>query len=1059
MPEPNRRASHIGLLRPTQENVTASSTEKPLQRRQSIAGVFATRHNGILSEEKKDTVPSTPGSSRKHTPHRTNLGAASAYYFSGLPKTPLDKAASSRKKLALTMQHHENSVSMSFDAEGYVEDYDGSPPAVETSYLSSSSGSSSGDALNQSVLSDTTELTASNFVFATQSRQRLSLASNRRDSTALKSKDATPTPQAVKTSEDLHEMRPPLAGMEGNKPSDRRKTLPPGYMVQQKAISSENPPNRRDSWQGASDSDHDETKERAMGLLAAMRRRRLNRQSAGSRLSMGSAVSSNSDTGNRGSSEDLEEEGSRANGRTPFATRTSPSVVPVAQSPKSFIADDRPSASDKAAEELQSPSIEMTINDKPSLENRERDPLAADDESLVSAGSLFDDLLSTDKSKEHTATGSAEFTLRPSLASELFQVNEHVDSPMANHDEPKTFEESSVVDSMVLEESENEEAAKESAVGFESKPSQLETSVHKPNPSKSPRPLPDMVAFASQNTRESLLAEATSPFRLKPVPKSPGVTPSKLEPSPRRVPNPSAVDSPARNTRSRLSLLSHEKKRKLDEAIDMGQEGLETNKKRRESSVASVSLNSSFRKGPKPQGSARKVAFGSPEFMEYNVTSPSMSMTPMPKRTSEGRMSAIPDDTVEIEADMNALFQSIKHPELVDQLSASVISTAGGTPFAKRRLSGSSHNENTVDLELNLQDVLDQAEDKPSYDTEDDSKSDMSDDSQARNLVGEQTEALEVSMGELLSNTTPYVPKMEPGPPQTGSDAQPAIQVDEEEEDRTVELEVDMSALLDAAEGPEESQDIEMAEESTSVGHRRRRSSIASKRFSLEPKSRLSLSGIFPDETTEDTNAAEIVVAVKIEPVLELKIGDILSMTQSVEHPRMLAPDIFAQTSHFLKENPSALAAESLNTFLQEVCDYLEVYDTPGVDPDLIAQLSTDEQAGVLKLQEGLQSENRAAVESTVGRLLNASKRCEELAWSKWLLDTAEQLKEHLSGYHGEVQAELERLARDTQLVDDTESLLSSIQERAFKKARRNSLERRKVRWLMPSCYSSIEFL
>jgi hypothetical protein len=1122
MPEPNRRASHIGLLRPTIENVTAASTEKPLRRRQSIAGLSATHRNGIRVEEKKETVPSTPSSSRKHAPHRTKLGAASAYYFSGLPKTPLDKAASSRKKLASSIQHQENSVNMSFDAEGYVQDYDGSLPAVETSYLSSSSGSSSGDALNRSVLSDTTELTASNFVFATQSRQLLSLAGNRRDSSVLQSKDTTPALLlAGQTSEAVNEARPPLAGVEGSKPLDRRKTLPPGYMAQRSAIASQSPSNRRDSWQGASDSDHDETKERAMGLLAAMRQRRLKRQSAGSRLSVGSAFSSDAngvklsrladvedeglsplggvpahdrakyeisvvlpvlgspklsisdndlverqgiDGNDSEQSKAMEDEASKPYGLEPSEARTSSTslgVVGLVGSPKpstangdsevasanagpaAFVAGVRLSASDTAAEKSLSSPSEMTIEEKISSEILKSAPLCADDDSIASAGSLFDDILS--KSKEQTATDSAEFTLRPSLASELFQVDELLDRPMPSNMKPNTSKDSSAVATMVVEESEYQEAALQTVVGFASRRSHLGSSTDEPNPTKSPRPLPDMVAFDSQNASESLLAEATSPFRLKPAPKSSGVTPSKLEPSPRRVPNPSAIDSPARNTRSRLSLLSDEKKRKLDEAIDIGQESLETKKKRRESSVASVSLNSSFRKGPKQQGSARKVAFGSPEFMEYNITSPSVSMTPMPKRTPAER-DTIPDDTVEIEADMNALFQNMNHPEIVDQLSASVISTAGGTPFVKRRLSEDGRGESTIDLEMNLQDVLDQAEDKPSEDTEDDAKSDMSDDSQAHNLVGEQTEALEVSMGELLTNTTPYRPNMETESPSTMGQTQAAVQEGEEEEDRTVELEVDMSALLDAAEGPEEPQKIEMAEESTSIAQRRRRSSIASKRFSLEPKSRFSLSGIFPDETTEDSDAAEIVVAMKIEPVLELKIGDILSMNQSVEQPSVVTPDIFAQTSHFLKENPSALSAESLNTFLQEVCDYLEVYDTPGVDPNLIAQLSKDEQSGVLKLQEGLKSKNRAAVESSVGRLLNSSKQCEGLAWNKWLLDTAEQLKEHLSGYHGEVQAELLRLARDAQLVDDTESLLSSIQERAFKKARRTSLERRKVR-------------
>jgi hypothetical protein len=73
--------------------------------------------------------------------------AASAYDFGGVPKTP---HTSSKKK--------------------NIEE---TPTSTTTS-----SSSSSGDELNLSMLSDTTELTASNFVFAASARQRWAALQN-----------------------------------------------------------------------------------------------------------------------------------------------------------------------------------------------------------------------------------------------------------------------------------------------------------------------------------------------------------------------------------------------------------------------------------------------------------------------------------------------------------------------------------------------------------------------------------------------------------------------------------------------------------------------------------------------------------------------------------------------------------------------------------------------------------------------------------------------------------------------------------------------------------------
>ena len=1029
MSVPNRRASHIGVLRPAHDNGD-EALEKSMRakRRQSIAIGFASRDNENVAQE-KEKAPATPGSTQKrqslpshqhHSHQRTKLGAASAYYFAGLPKTPMEKAASARKKLATSMQAKD--VNESFDLTGKSDDYDGTLPAAETSYLSSSSSSNSGeDVLNQSVLSDTTELTASNFVFSAAARQRWSIGGNRREILLANQAKA-------KENDPLQDARPPLTTAVANQ-KNRRNTLAPGALAQSIAPSAaEKPPQRRDSWQGGSPATEN-VKDKAMGFLAVMKERRLSRQSNGSRLSIGSLGSKKDDAGD-----------------------TSHVSIGSLFSKKDNAGDT--SMSLGISKDLM-PSFSQGAIESPSKPNKS---VASDDDSIASVGSLFDDLLPAGKSGEETVSDAADFTLRPSLATELMTMADNAsvktDTLMIEKDvfdqKMEGLEEDEVSTSSAMDDNsqtESKSVTTEEAVGFPSQTSQIGTPVEASVlATTSPRPLPETVTFQSEeSTSESPQLATTSPFRSAKSPRLFGLT-RRLTQSPGR-----SIDSPAPSVRSSKSpAKSSEKKRKLDQSIEMADDDDSVVKKGRKSSVA---LNSSFRKTSSRQhGSARKVAFGSPDVVEFHTTSPSMSMTPMPKNSAKSRFS-IPDDTVEIEADMNALFNTLHtgSQEDVDKLSAAntSTSTAGSTPFATRRGSGKDMEDATRELEMNLEELLDQAEIEGDTgedgNDEDDAESNMSDDSQAGDLVGEHTQALEISMNEVLANAI-------------GADSNRSQQsIPEgveggEEEDRTVELEVDMGALLMAADTPEQTKaatalDIEMADDATPVaGQRRRRSSIASRRFSLEPKSRLSLDGPYPEDTEhfDDMEVAEPLVEEK-EPVLDIEVNEILSVAKTRASLPATTPDIFTDTSTFLRNNPSTLLADALNTFLREVCEHVETDTTPRVNPEFISQLPETEQDRVLVLQECLRSEDKEVVEGQLGKLMEVSLQCESITWEKWLLDTAVQMEEYLAGHTEELRAERDRVAQEIQRLDDAECLLSSMKARAVQKARRNSLERRKV--------------
>jgi hypothetical protein len=1126
---PNRRASHIGVLRTNSQSadngeINHGEMANPkkisaTRRRQSMSAAFvsrdfenvvqstapsppiqvdlttatATTSTPILGSSSSSAVrrpqnPTPSSMNKKHHHHRTKLGAASSYYFKDLPQTPLQKQASARKKLHASLQKVQNDTSVSMVDESFTlldddkdgtggtggggggGDYNGTLQAMETSYLSSTSGSSNssgGDLLNTSVLSDTTELTASNFVLAASARQRWSLGGTKLP--------PPPRDMVMGALEPSMDKPPAVVG------NTRRKTLPPGMTAPiptattaPVAVSQPSLP-QRESRQGSVVGDTGGLVENALKITAEMKERRLARQSLGGHLSIDASVVSKNDASQL------------------MALPASPEGTAI-----SFMAN----SSVQSKSVVTSPLRNSTTN-------------ASDDESVASLGSLFDGVLSGEKTKsDNTASDVTDFTVRPSLANELLAEVEATPGKMTKTPEKTSIDESvpsgttvtnasaRVATELDVEQTEETSISTQEAVGFSSQTSQLGTPIEASTTNtttKSPRPLPESVAFEA-STEEGFPGppnmEMASPFQKK-SPRRLSTLERKLSKSPIRL-----NDSPARNTRSskRLSLsaekpTSAEKKRKLIDNVELADD--ESFAKRgRKSSIASVNLNSSFRKASsRHSGSARKVAFGSPDVVEFHVTSPSMSLTPMPKCSAKDHF-GIPDDTQEIEADMNALLENVNNPEAVARLSAvdTSTSTAGSTPYASRRTSDIEFEDATRDLETNLEDVLDAAEDTSKAETremeanlddvlkevddsakpeitrelemnleevlnvvddksgstleanidekEDDDASDMSDDSLAGNLVGEQTQALEIGMDQLLAKNA-------------GNDSrigsQSTLGSMNDDEDNTVELEADMGALLMAASTPEKKDNVSMrivmAEDDTPLAGRRR-SSIASRRFSLATKSRLSLDVLDSQEDVAAMDIEEIKETEPQETVLNMKVGDVMSLVAQHVSSSVVS-DIFTETTAFVENNPSSLVAETLCTFLREICAHVASGDIPAVDPEYFALLDEPDQKIVVQLQQCLRSDNKEPTEHKLVQLMEFAIQEERLSLEKWLLDTAIQAEEFLSGHIDELSSEREKVIQEIQRINDAEYFLSSLRERAARKARRKSLERRKVGWSM----------
>ena len=161
--KPNiHRKSDVGIQNAA-ENVSVK-VKADTKRRQTIADI-TTKENATGSKRKSVAIEPTHkrlsvASPFKHHHAPVALGAAASHYFKGLPQTPVQKMIRSEQQKMILQ------ASMQVEEEENTESI-----LTNQSYLSSSSSSGGrnssrdeAEVLNSSVLSDTTELTASNFL-------------------------------------------------------------------------------------------------------------------------------------------------------------------------------------------------------------------------------------------------------------------------------------------------------------------------------------------------------------------------------------------------------------------------------------------------------------------------------------------------------------------------------------------------------------------------------------------------------------------------------------------------------------------------------------------------------------------------------------------------------------------------------------------------------------------------------------------------------------------------------------------------------------------------------
>ena len=1097
-----RRKSDHGRI------ASAAISQKDANRRQTLSGSISatsTENNGSNSRSVSAAEGANVSASRK-TPlkSRVSLGAASSYYFKHLPKTPLQQSLVEQRKLNSSVQHQDESFTVETAAEGLavraVNESFGNETvdAAELSFLSmaaSSSSSEGGDALNRSVLSDTTELTASNYVLATTSRYRLSelsllstaatsaahkkdqqeqevnkntssVTSNSREAEKEKSRRSLLEGASGGTSGSSNEAkntRAPFSSIAGA--TVRRQSFPVGPAKMKEAADSRVPFSRNIA----------NAAERRLSLPVGTAVTKGTIDPLGNTTASPSKVQNYRNTVASLKKRRLEREQQRKEDtlRRRSASSEFSSVSQAHDnltdcSPKQPIA----ASSTVSVQPTNLPPLSPLMSSMSKISVSSRTSTSELDVSKRSLDELFDGLLSGAENPSGNKTA------------ELGDLEIETQA-QTNSDEASTVDASrtescnkSVLTGSAPSELASNTTAGQSGVSPASSISTatgLGSTVAQKASSTTPGPLPESIEYIN---REDLLAEKTSPFRTKPGTSNAKTTPTMLKASPRRIVNPNSVDSPARNTRS-----AHKEKDKLVDsparntrsaararespgAADASEErtsavpatkrkrtsdisrtlkfSTDETQDRRISNMSTVSaLNSAMRKpgsNRKPGAVERRVGFGSPEMVEFNVGSPSMNLTPMPSKKLK-RAPDLTEDTVEIEADMNALLQGIPPGPRAESQSA---------------LSPELLEDSTVELEEDVEQVLQRTAE---------SAADMSLESSFSMTVPDRTVDLEVNMGALL-NSAAGGETEDSRMDESMSDANEktiAENVPNPEEDKTVELELDMGALLSGADNKDASQVfLSMNASPSTLGSRRRRSSISSRSFNLAPARRDSLlteedgKSYLESEPTEPMDARES--APTGSPILEaedeissnpaeveltLKHRDLLELPETALVDARPTTDLLVEMSQALCD---INLHDTANAIVSEVCKEVDGTMDPELDLDAIVDPSEPENANNLrKLQAKVDNGGKETVMQGMTGLVEATRASERGKWTEWLLSVAESMKAPIEDKQGELEVAIARIVEKDSVLLDTQQSLSSMASKAVRRAKRKSFTQRKV--------------
>ncbi|KAL7579876.1 hypothetical protein ACA910_004886 [Epithemia clementina (nom. ined.)] len=272
------------------------------------------------------------------------------------------------------------------------------------------------------------------------------------------------------------------------------------------------------------------------------------------------------------------------------------------------------------------------------------------------------------------------------------------------------------------------------------------------------------------------------------------------------------------------------------------------------------------------------------------------------------------------------------------------------------------------------------------------------------------------------------------------------------DEDNTVELEWDMNEVLAHV---DRDSNIHSSE---SLNKKRRKSVGSLRRFSVMPQKDKPMDyndsnavhSNLNDESGNSqnlNNEADHVVEADGQidkTVVSLKPGDVLGLIRILKSED-LPEDMTATMNDCFGKSGNFRAIDGMVDFLEEVCNQLKTGGLPAATPDFFGSASAECRDIVLNLQRFVRTGDQSEIEQAFGRIASAVGRSERIGWLTWFVQGSEQFLEHTTAVVESMINEQQNLKTRIEFIERSEKILFDCERKKVQKARRKSLERRKV--------------
>jgi len=230
-----------------------------------------------------------------------------------------------------------------------------------------------------------------------------------------------------------------------------------------------------------------------------------------------------------------------------------------------------------------------------------------------------------------------------------------------------------------------------------------------------------------------------------------------------------------------------------------------------------------------------------------------------------------------------------------------------------------------------------------------------------------------------------------------------------------------------------------------SVGSRQRRSSTASRRFSIAPSGRLSMAadGSFSMalEETEHVAPDQELTTPSTQEEFDLQAGEILGLPELQSICKADDNDFLLSILGVLKK--LNVVDGGMNELVGQICYGMESQITEDVRQDQRVEIAPENLEYSLVLQQLLRSEDNESIRASLEQLAISHHAGDKYTLCEWIVSAVKLIEGPVAEKNREISNEIKLLC---DLCDETERRMLETNTSAARKARRRRMKQEKVR-------------